>query len=306
MDVMLSAKRMNFYQRVRGLLRQGYSLENELRFISPLSLESYENNTSEVRESTPGHFEIEVANDGLTGVSGALPVAYTEWLIERFYRYGDTSAKDFLDIFTHRLQSLRYRSWLYSHAYARAEYEGVYPLAREIASLSGTLHQSGLLQSQRHAFLPGLGVRSMKGLEQWLALFIGSGVSITPFHGCWRQVDTGMQARVGGHSLTLGMAPMLGQMYHDIQSGFSLSIGPIRQADIDNFLPGKPFFKTIQQRVEAWLGPGLDMVVELLIDAKDSTPLILGTSRLGFDCCLSQSAPGKLRTMRIADVSTKE
>lgn len=308
MDVNKTLMTTDFYQQVRRLLRHGYTLEDNIRFISPLSLQSVSRGQCEVNKVSEARLEIEVSSEGLTGALGALPTAYTEWLIERFYRYGDKSAKDFLDIFSHRLHQLRYQSWLHSHYYARAEFESVIPLSREIAALSGTLHQLPVLRSQRNAFLSAGPVRSMTGLEQWLGLFLGVGVAITPFRGSWRQADVALRARAGLHSLTLGMAPMLGQAYHDIQSGFTLAIGPVTQADVERFLPDGPLFRAIRARIEGWLGQGLDMVVDLLIDSTTSVPTPLGEAKLGFDTCLGRevAATRGWRNLRIADSFMEE
>ncbi|MGG9016259.1 type VI secretion system baseplate subunit TssG, partial [Escherichia coli] len=52
---------------------------------------------------------------GLTGAAGALPVAYTEWLIEKKLRYNDYAPKAFMDMFDHRMYCLSSLSWQKMH-----------------------------------------------------------------------------------------------------------------------------------------------------------------------------------------------
>ena len=51
---------------------------------------------------------------GITGPLGVLPIHYTEF-IQRRQQEGDTSARDFLDLFHHRIISLFYRAWQKYH-----------------------------------------------------------------------------------------------------------------------------------------------------------------------------------------------
>ena len=62
--------------------------------------------------------ELEVAFLGLFGPNGALPLHYTQLVIDRS-RHKDNALRDFLNIFNHRWLSLFYRAWEKTH-YASA------------------------------------------------------------------------------------------------------------------------------------------------------------------------------------------
>jgi len=55
--------------------------------------------------------EITPAAIGLLGVSGALPIFYTELLARHEMQFRDAAARSFLDIFLHRTVVLFYQSW---------------------------------------------------------------------------------------------------------------------------------------------------------------------------------------------------
>ena len=62
----------------------------------------------EVTEDEPARMTVNFW--GMTGTSGALPRVYTELVLARA-RQKDTTFRDFLDLFNHRLISLFYRAW---------------------------------------------------------------------------------------------------------------------------------------------------------------------------------------------------
>jgi type VI secretion system protein ImpH len=75
--------------------------------------------------------ELIVTFMGLAGSLGALPQYYTELIMDRA-RQKDTTLRDFLDLFNHRLISLFYRAWekyRFYIAYEQAELEGRSKLA---------------------------------------------------------------------------------------------------------------------------------------------------------------------------------
>ena len=137
MDLTRITSRFNFYQQVRTLLHKlrgdntatAETLDAKLRIVSPLSLDAPAGQIAGIEQENPEDpLRITVWQNGLTGALGALPTAYTEWMIGRQYRYGDHSAKAFLDMFGHRLYCLDYLAWQKNHLYALAESQTQLPL----------------------------------------------------------------------------------------------------------------------------------------------------------------------------------
>ena len=148
MAVIPVVSKFSFYQQVRLLLRKlrdgrttdATLLDEQVEFISTLSLDAPHGEVENLRQETPcSPIEVRAWHNGLTGAMGALPTAYSEWLIARQYRYGERSAKAFLDMFGHRLYCLDYLAWQKHHLYARAEAEAQPPLQTAIMALSGLL-----------------------------------------------------------------------------------------------------------------------------------------------------------------------
>ncbi len=112
---------------------------------------------------------------GLTGPQGVLPNPYTSLIIERL-RASDSSPRDFLDIFNHRIISLFYRAWRkyrFDVAYEQGERD---LFSRHLLSLLG-LGTEGLRDRQAvsddtliyYAGLLAQHPRSAQALQQILA-----------------------------------------------------------------------------------------------------------------------------------------
>lgn len=297
MDLTKSTGRHSFFQQVRTMLRHlrvrnkkapEQILETNLYFVSPLSLDAPKGEIGEITEEREEHFRIEVYPHGLSGALGALPTVYTEWLIERHFRYGDTSGKAFLDIFNHRLHQLRYLAWQKYHYYASAEFLGGSPLSQSICALSGLTEHSSLSSQEKYAGLFAQPVRSLVNLEMWLQNYFSVDVKITPFTGGWKESDASLRCCLGNSEQSLKTTPMLGTVYWDVQSRFTLTLGPIKQCEMSQFLPAGKYYAELWGKVYAYVGPGLDVDIELLIDDSTARQTVLGEGSLGLNMCLGQ------------------
>lgn len=299
----------SFYQQVRLLLRRlrprslrdlEPTLGKHFSFTSPVTLDAPESEVGKVEAINDSLWEIETLTHGMTGVHGALPTAYTEWIIHRYYRYGDQSARAFLDIFNNRMQSLRYRAWLKYHYYALAEVSEELPLSKALYALAGVSDSSDTFQDTSSLAIFAHPVRTMMRLEIWLKWLFNAEIRIIPFVQCWQPVPIEQQCRLGSLSLCLGQAPVIGHVYRDIQSRFRIIIGPLSAGDAARFLPDGPDYLRLWRRIYDYVGSSLEFDGELQISHSKETIKPVGRGILGLNLCLGIPPPDSIQHVRLS------
>ncbi|MER2369909.1 type VI secretion system baseplate subunit TssG [Photorhabdus laumondii] len=316
-----------FYQNVRRLLKRCRQREETaiipddvVQFSSVLTLDAPEREVESLLPPQEGdeQYRMAVHHFGLLGTLGALPLRYTEWLIDRRYRYGDESAQAFIDIFTHRLLSLRFQAWqkyrlyinteLQNHAelqtYAElqnhAEWQNYRALPAVIPAVAGQLMADTTQRS--HPACVGLlatPVRSMVNLQQLLQRELGMAVSIQPFKGRWQYAEQAHCCCLG-RSL-LGDNPMLGRAYWDIQSGFHIQLGPFAARQRAAFMPGNEQYRKLTQWVWQFAGPLLSFSLELLVQHSGQGNILNGSRQLGWDGCLGDTGESNIQRLYLAE-----
>ena len=308
MDLITLFSPHNFFQQVRTMLRllsrkqktdSKSVLEEQIQFVSPLSLDAPQGEIGSVIRRGRNRWQVEVAAHGLTGALGALPTVYTEWLIERHYRYGDITGKAFLDIFNHRLHTLRYLAWQKYHYYAMAEFSASRPLSEAIRAFAGVIHSVDSFQQESFADLFAHPVRSMLNLETWLKHTFAVRAKIKPFTGEWRAMAPEFCCCLDHSSQKLGSAPMVGSVYWDKQSHFTVTLGPMQFQDAGLFLPQGKHYKKLWSQIRDYVGAGLDFDIDLLIKNTSSGITALGAGQLGLDICLGHLHEDGLHTIRL-------
>ncbi|MCE0844170.1 type VI secretion system baseplate subunit TssG [Buttiauxella sp. A2-C1_F] len=308
MDLSRRGNRLSFYQQVRLLLQavsrqqegdKEQLLDDAIRFVSPMSLDAPKGEVGEISRTADGRWQLEVWSQGLTGALGALPTVYTEWLVERYYRYGDRAGKAFFDIFTHRMQCLRYLAWEKYHYYARAELREEMPLSQATRALSGVLNEPSELADGRYASLLAPAVRSMVNLETLLGHALAVTTSITPFSRHWLPTDERWCCQLGNNEQQLGNSPMLGRLRWEHQSAFLVTIGPISQCQALSFFPGEKGFIRLSRLLRDYLGLGLEFTIELQIENTTSPLNTLTGSQLGRDARLGDDLSQPVRVLRL-------
>lgn len=255
---------------------------------------------------------------GLLGVSGALPLFYTEWLSQAEVRGRNDAARAFLDVFSHRSVSLFYQAWCKHRLGLRHEQEavrhrraqGAAPAPR--AWVSEVLALSGLgLKGLRHrlgnepggvadetlAYFAGVlqqRTLPMVQLQRLLSHDLGVPLQIEPFVGRWYPVPRSGQTSLGGGAPAgcLGRSALLGERVWQRNLCIRLVLGPLDPARFLRFLPGGAGARALRQWLSVLLGPSLEVEVRLRLrqDAVQACVLQTGRStlsgRLGWDTFL--------------------
>ena len=285
----------NFYQQIRVLLQRELNpehfLENKVKFLAPLHLNASQNDVYDVRMHDDS-LEIDIAKHCLTGAHGVLPVAYTEWLVDRQFRYADTSAIDFFNIFNTRAQIIKYRAWIRYHYYAQFELTRKKPLEPEISALIGNSPDNKVLS------LYVLPVKSMAGLERYLQTVLDERIEVHPFYGQWRKNKSDVLCQLGNAACSLDQLPAIGQVYWDIQNNIHLVVGPILPQYIKNYMINGDKFCLINQVINLWSGEGFDLIVDILVEHSHNEKHSLGISQLGINSLVGERIGG-YSTLRI-------
>jgi type VI secretion system protein ImpH len=244
---------------------------------------------------------LEVAFMGLAGSDGPLPAPYTEMVQDCARTDGgvagidpqpphgpDDDARDFLDIFNHRLLSFFYRSRkkhrvalgacgeapLERMLFQLIGFAGglVHPWLRRKDSAPGTaavpsralLRYAGLLAGQ---------TRSMAGLAAMLADALGVPVSGTEHLGRWLPIAPRFQSALGprlGKNRALGVDTVLGKRAWEVDGAIGLALGPMPLARYRELLPGGSEHEALIFLTRFYLRQDLDVQVTLLLAASEA------------------------------------
>lgn len=225
--------------------------------------------------------ELEVNFLSMVGVTGPLPLHYTEHLLARL-QLRDRSLADFLDLFHHRSIALFFRAWRkYTFPFAAESGE---PRAREgvsgvLRSLIG-LGTPGLclpagLPARTWMFYAGhfsRPTRTAAGLESMVADICGHPVRLESFIGAWLELAPSARSRLapatrlGGRieaSQRLGMGFVLGSRVWDVQSKIRLHVGPLPFDDFRKWMPQSPASTRLLHLIRSYLGQEVDFDLKL-------------------------------------------
>jgi type VI secretion system protein ImpH len=290
--------RFEFFQAVRILEKLfpdklavgGDALPHQevVRFRSRVSMDFP---SSEIHDITPvenemtGETRLDLFENfmAMAGVSGVLPMHYTELLFSRI-RYRDTALWSFLDIFTHRAVSLFYRAWEKYRipvGYERGD-DSFTSYLFDFAGL-GTLGLRGRMHLNDESLLPYAGLitqkpHSVNALENILSDYFSVPVRIEQFLGQWLKLSPGDLTSLGRSNHQLGSRAIAGSSVWDQQSKFRVKIGPIDFKHFSAFLPTGSAYKPLLAVIRFVAGTEFDFDVQLEL-AKQEKPATILTTR---------------------------
>jgi type VI secretion system protein ImpH len=288
--------RFHFFQAVRLLERISPDRQSVGRFTRPdeevarfsahqsTSFPASEIQALNIAEGKPALMTVNFM--GLTGPLGALPLYYTEYIMQRM-RSRDHTLREFFDIFNHRAISLFYRAWekyRFGLAYERGERD---ELSRQLLAIVG-LGTPGLLERQSvsdealiyYAGLFGQRPRSAAALQLTLADYFEVPVEVEQFAGCWYKLDRKSQTWLderGSYTESLGFGTVLGDEVWDQQSVVRIKLGPLTLPQYLDFLPTGTAWEPLRGLVKFYFNDQLDFELQLVMQRDETPPCVLGS-----------------------------
>lgn len=289
--------RFEFFQAVRLLEkifperqpvgRETSILQEVVRFRSRVALDFPASEIHEFRETTEEFsdeqkLEMFVNFMGMVGISGVLPVHYTELVMDRV-RYRDTAMWAFLDIFTHRTVSMFFRAWekyRFPVAYERGKNDFT-DFLFDFVGL-GTKGLRGRMALEDEALLPYSGLIAQKphsasALENILGDYFRISAKIKQFFGQWLDLDEESITKLGKANSLLGVNAIIGERIWDQQSKFRVVLGALSFKEFQAFLPNGTAHQPLKSIIRFVVGLEFDFDVQLILKAKEVPSCILTT-----------------------------
>jgi len=280
------------------------SLASDIYSLDTTGRAAYKHNPHYVpRPDDPPQMQVNFM--GIAGLPGPLPYAYAEMIIQR-ERSGDSSLRDFLDIFNHRLISILHRT--------RKQYIiGLSPLTPDKSPQAMALRSYlGLEQkhTQNRLDLPDRSLfefaglfwqrpHSAQALSQILSHYFDFAISTEQCVGRWRRIQERDQTSIGskkGRWNILGKGAMLGDKVWDQEGKIRLHVGPLTAKQFDTLLPGEQIYSELTDIVRLFIGPEIDYDINLMVEGDEiEASTLTKKSGLGWNTWLSYTPLGKTK-----------
>jgi type VI secretion system protein ImpH len=223
---------------------------------------------------------------GLFGPASPLPPYYTEELMGD--DPGQETARDFLDLFNHRLISFVYQSWKKYRYYVRFSPNGNDAFSRYIFSLMGMPRLADGQDSEIdwRKLLPFAGLLGMNSssplvFERLFSHYFDVPVRIEEGVARVVLIPEEQQQRTGSRRTSLGIDWLLGERVPDRAGKFRIWIGPVSQDRFHSFLPRGRDRRVLLTLVRNLLRHPLDFDVRVLVDGSEPVSWRLGSDHPG-------------------------
>jgi type VI secretion system protein ImpH len=230
-----------------------------------------------------GRLRLEQHSFGLFGPNGPLPAHVTEVAYQRRRHVDDPTIVDFLNSFQHRLITLFYRAWADSDpatSYDRpdsdrfAMYVGaLFGLAPATARNRDSVPDRAKLS---RAALFAQQNRSAPALRAILADYFRLPIQLREFTGAWLSLPRESRWSLGRASGTLADSAFLGSSLWSSQHKFEIVMGPLSLAGLENFLPGAPGLRALQDLVSLFTNNEWTWQLRLLLPQEEIPRTRLG------------------------------
>jgi len=298
-------RRVAFFQAVRLLLRwlsrQGIAPEQALggaiRFRNSLGLGFPSSDIEAIgcRTLAGGTVvEVQPLLMGLLGVSGTLPLHYTERIAAWEAATGDAGVRAFFDMFSGRQLALFYRAWCKYRVHFGTEdgRDRLLPLLLAIAGAAprdaGDLPAAGLARYAAQLRSRVVPAQMIAGV---LADYLGVPVQALQFAGRWDALPPRLRTRLAHSNCTLGAGATVGARLVRPDLGIRIRLGPLSSLDFERFLPGTGGTRIVAALLQRFAieVPYRELQVVLRREDVDGASLD-GSTRLGLDGFLSTAA----------------
>ena len=274
----------------------------------------------QIRPSDIARVDMTPAFMGLLGVTGTLPLFYTEALAQRELYQKDFGARAFMDIFSHRAVALFYDAWRkhrLGFQYEASARNTFLPLTLSLAGMADRAKDArrasatSAIPAEAFAYYAGaLQQRtwSVAQVQSVLQDYFQVPVRIDQFVGRWYELPPEGRSYLGvinpqrGGLGILGRSAMLGERVWQRDLCMRVEMGPIPHDKMQRFLPGSRGARALQEWLTLCFGAGQSFEVNLKLQREHVRPLVLDSdrapnnSRLGWDTFLQTTSANEDRT----------
>ncbi|WP_353646388.1 type VI secretion system baseplate subunit TssG [Mesorhizobium sp. WSM2239] len=241
---------------------------------------------------------VTVANLGLMGPEGPLPLHMTRWVLDRLsqrwfagadaQQTSDTTFIDFVNILQHRMITLFYRAWADAHPGVQVE-RAVGGRVRAMLEAMAGIGLPGT-HNTAHSDIDAVKLRQAAALAsqvdgpERLTLFVAEAfkvpVELKEFVAAWMTIPAALQTRLGKVHAALGRSATVGPRSFSRQSRVELRIGPLRYEDFRAFLPGGERLAVLKKSIRDLMGELLDIDLRIVLAREEVPAARIGTAQL--------------------------